>query len=337
MRDSLRGRGVDGGERLCGAVGTQGARGLVPGAVAVGVGVAAGVPHDADGAEHHAVVENGGAVGDHGPGAGELVGHVTPRGGLGIELGEPVGGQECELGVGEEHGPAPRAPCCAGEAQPRTVEVVQERVGRGAGVDGAEDFRAPGGGEQDAVAVASQERVKQVVAGEAGEPDLPLGERVGGVIGGEALVLGGGGGQDDVEAHEVEPPPHVPHGDAVLEEDDALIAPRSTRGEPVADDGVADIGEQERAGLLPRRGEGRLGGVNEVETLGGQTRPVGAGALDGEKVADAGSVLACVAVEGLGVVSGGVVPVHVEPYGGRLRRCGASRGPGAGERRGGFV
>ena len=237
--------------------------------------------------------------------------------------------------MGEEHGPAPCAPCCAGEAQPRTVEVVQERVGRGAGADGAEDLRAPGGGEQDAVAVAPQEGVKPVVAGEAGEPDLPLGERVGGVIGGEALVLGGGGGQDDVEAHEVEPPPHVPHGDAVLEEDDALIAPRPARGQPAADDGVADIGEQERAGLPPRRGEGRLGGVDEVEALGGQARPVGAGALDGEKVADAGSVLACVAVEGLGVVSGGVVPVHVEPCGVRLRRCGKGGGAGACGRRGG--
>ena len=98
----------------------------------------------------------------------------------------------------------------------------------------------------------------------------------------------------------------------MLEEDDALIGARARAGgEPVFDEGVTDIGQEDGLGAGPGGVEARTGGVDEDEAVLREPVPVRAGAFDDEDVTDAGGVGTGMAVQRLGVVTGAVVAVHV--------------------------
>ena len=151
------------------------------------------------------------------------------------------------------------------------------------------------------------------MAGEAGAPDLSVGEGVGGVVGSQPGLLGGSGAHDDVQAGAVEPAPHVAHGHAVLEEDEALVGADSRSGEPARDERVADIGQEDGLGTAPGGVESGTGRVQQDEAVLCEALPVRAAALNDEDVPDAGCMGAGVAVQRLGVVAGAVMAVHVEP------------------------
>ena len=296
---------------LRGGVNADGADGFVTGSVVVRVRSAAGVPDDTDAAGDHALVEDGGPVGDNCPRAGELVRKSSSSDRRDAQGLEPFRSAQRELGVGEEDGTVSCTSQTCGQLKPGPVEIVEKPDGARIGLQSMCDLRVPGGGQQDAVPLLSQQAVKVVMAGKSSAPDLSVGERVGGVVRGKTRLLGCGGAYDDVQADTVEPAPHVAHGHAVLEEDDALIGARARAGEPMFDEGVADIGQEDGLSTGPGGVEARTGGVDEDEAVLREPVPVRAGAFDDEDVTDAGGVGTGMAVQRLGVVTGAVVAVHV--------------------------
>ena len=199
------------------------------------------------------------------------------------------------------------------EVEPRCIRRVKRRVVLRIGLETMRQRNPPCRRENDPVSFSSQERVKQVVAGKSGEQDLWFRQRVRRMISSDEVAFGFRCSHQVVDSFAIHPPPHVPHGDAVLKEDDCLISPCAIASKTRVGNWIADVGEEEHIGLRPGIVKLLAVDVDEVEAVAFQAIPVSAGTFEGEDMAHPGHVARGVTVEGFGVVACGIVAVHVEP------------------------